>query len=74
MCRDYHLYRVKELSKVKEIEEQVKGLEGLEAVEISEDFGKIRVFAQEESFSQVMDRIVNICKWIVPECDVVYMF
>lgn len=74
MCRDYHLYKVRELSEIKEIEERIKTLEGLESVEISKDFGKIRVSAQEECFSQVMDRIVNICKHIVPECDVAYMF
>lgn len=74
MCRNYHLYRVRDLAKIKEIERRAKTLDGLEALEISDDFEIMRISAQEECFSQVMDRIVNICKRIAPECDVVYHF
>ena len=50
------------------------GQEGVRSVSISEDLKELDVEAEENSFSLIMDRTVNICRRVADGCEITFMF
>lgn len=74
MQRSYHVFHLSDFEKAREMEREIRELDGVAHVCISADLDQIDVEAKEEVFSQVMNFTVNICRRIVPGCELKYMF
>ena len=60
--------------KAEKILREMDGLEGVRSVSISEDLKELDVEAEENSFSLIMDRTVNICRRVADDCEITFMF
>ena len=71
MLRSYHLTHLTDTGKAEKI---LREMDGLEGVSISEDLKELAVEAEENSFSLIMDRTVNICRRVADGCEITFMF
>lgn len=74
MLRSYHLTHLTDTGKAEKILREMDGLEGVRSVSISEDLKELDVDAEENSFSLIMDRTVNICRRVADDCEITFMF
>ena len=74
MLRSYHLIHLTDTGNAEKIHREMDGLEGVRSVSISEDLKELDVEAEENSFSLIMDRTVNICRRVADDCEITFMF
>lgn len=74
MARNYHIYHLTDEEKAQKIKERVLKTSGVHYVWISKDLKELDIVADEDRFSEIMEKVVNICRKISPSCELAYMF
>lgn len=74
LSRHYYLEHLSDWSEAERILSEVRQMEDIKRVGISDDLREMDIEADDERFTAVMDRVVNICRRVSHVCELHYKF
>lgn len=74
MAKNYKVLHLTDQQRTKEIEKEIMKTKGIRFAIITDDLKELDIVADNEDFSTIMYKVVNICRKISPGCELSYMF